>query len=91
MYISTVDIIRYYYDQLMLLYDLIESYDYISVIDNSTNRISFQVFSHDQQTINRLIEKINSHKSNPIYGKPILSEYYLKGNDSVIISMVKLI
>ena len=87
---SVIDLVSNYFDQNMLLYDLVEIDDKISVIEDSTNKISFQVDNNNPNSILDLTNKISRSNTVVLYARPIYMNYSKISDSSIIITMSKL-
>lgn len=66
---GTGDIITLFFDQYMILYDLIDNVDDICVLGVDESSISFQLYFENKNTINTIVEKIKMQSVFIMYEK----------------------
>lgn len=87
--IELSDIIASFFDQYMLIYNLIDKVNDIEVISKNENAISFQLNYTDPQDIQRLKEKLSSTSSLVIYESMYGISSITPTDSSIIISISK--
>ena len=67
--ISHADVLTKFFDQYMVLYNLIEKIDKISFINSDNNSVTFQLYCTDSDIWNPIIDRINYQSMVVIYDK----------------------
>lgn len=86
--LSLVNVVLNYLDQTMLLYNLVGENDSVSVIDNSTNYISYQIKNKDQSYINNLASTVNN-RQDILYRDPLTTKVNSVDEEGISISVYK--
>lgn len=81
------DLLVQFFNQEMLLYNMVDTINDIKVINNDTNHISFELYYNNQDDISNLYHKINSTPEMTIYGKNYLVSCDPLENKSIIINI----
>lgn len=67
--IDNADILTKFFDQYMILYNLIEHVDNIKLLNSNETSVAFQLYFSDINILNMIIEKIKSQSMILIYDK----------------------
>ena len=67
--ISHADILTKFFDQYMILYDLIEHIDDIKFIDSDSTSTKFQLYFGNPNILNTLVERLKTQTMIMIYQK----------------------
>ena len=84
---NNTDMIVEFFDQHMLLYDLLDTVKYISVVDSSHMRISFQLDYEDDTAVPALTQKLSGIGNVIIYNKLMCVSYSEISSRSIIITI----
>lgn len=87
--LSTADLVVRYLDQFMLLYDLVDEQDNVSVIDNSTNYISYQIQNQDPNYIRALGDQLMNMQPVQLYANPLITKVNNQDSQSLNITIYK--
>lgn len=86
-----VDIMVNHLDQCMILYDLVNSSNRVTRLDNTNNSVSFQIDLLDTQSTELLLNKINTVPNVSRYGRNVIHiQSKPISNQSIILQMTKM-
>jgi hypothetical protein len=83
------DIVVHFFDQYMLLYNLIDTVNDISIVNSSNSAISFQLDYSDTDSVQKLNEKLKLSPYISIYESNYAVSYVVMSPVSIIITISK--
>lgn len=85
--ISHADILCKFFDQYMILYNLMENVDDIKLISSDDKSVTFQLYFSKSDILNTLIEKLKSQSMIMIYDKNYMLSYSNITESSLYVSI----
>lgn len=87
--IQATEIITNFFDQYMIMYNLCNTINDISIIDTNNNSISFKISYNDIKELQRLINQINSLSIIYIYESMCRISYNAVDEFTIIVTISK--
>lgn len=84
-----VDLLSIYFDQFMILYDLIDSESKIEIVNGTNTDVSFKIENNDPNVINALSNNLQSVSILQKYEKMFRVTTEAVSHRSIVITMIK--